>query len=139
MSTQSSSESRSEDIMSFMPYLAKSDIYQREKPYGADFPVDHIEGATMTNHAFEIHPVRFRDIRNRKEDLNLDTNGACLIKARTSLLAEEASNSATPAMKRYVDDVLRLLQQKCPEYVEIRVMDFQVGSSVRGKHRLRQT
>lgn len=124
--------------MSFMPYLARSEVYQMEKPYGADFPVDHIEGAAMTNHVFEIHPVTFRDLRNMKEELNLSTNGACLIKARTSLLAEEASNSATPAMKQYVDELLRVLQQKCPEYVEIRVMDFQVGCAVRGDHEYRQ-
>lgn len=119
------------DVMSFMPHLTRAGVYKTEKPYGADFLVDHIDGAIMTNHTFEVHPITFRDIRNRKESLALDVNGCCLMKVKTALRPEEASDSATPAMGHYAAEILAALQRECPEFVEMRLMDFQVGCLAR--------
>ncbi|KAK1770187.1 hypothetical protein QBC33DRAFT_530329 [Phialemonium atrogriseum] len=115
-----------QDIETFIPFLSKEDLYKVEKPYGADFPVDNIEGAKITNHIFDIHPVRVHDVRGSPHELDLERNGACFIKAGVSLKAEEASITMTPAMEKYIADVLTTLQKKFPGYVEIRLMDFQI-------------
>ncbi|KAK3384635.1 hypothetical protein B0T24DRAFT_589174 [Lasiosphaeria ovina] len=70
----------------------------------------------MTNHVFDIHSVRVHDVRRTPHQLDLERNGACFIKSKVSLEAEEASIIMTPAME---------LQEEFPDYVEIRLMDFQ--------------
>lgn len=81
----------------------------------------------MTNHEFEIHQVQVFDARNREQELNLDTNGACLIKIHTSLRPNEAATSMTPAVEKYTAEVLAALRREFPEYVEIKFMDFLVS------------
>lgn len=72
-------------VSSYMTFLSREVLYQTEKPYATDFPVDDIDGATLTNHIFDTHAIKFHDARTAKELFSLDRNGFCFIKSRTSL------------------------------------------------------
>ncbi|RSL45333.1 hypothetical protein CEP54_014317, partial [Fusarium duplospermum] len=113
-------------IETSIPFLSRDKLYQHTKPYGADFPTDGIEGAEIANHIFETRPVTVYDVRSLDEPLDLETNGACFIKGKTSLARHEASITTTPAISKYADEVMAILRSKFPHYVELRFMDFQV-------------
>ncbi|KAH6988112.1 hypothetical protein BKA56DRAFT_630060 [Ilyonectria sp. MPI-CAGE-AT-0026] len=114
------------DVNSHMTFLARNKLYQTEKPYTTDFPVDDIEGAKMTNQIFDTQPVLFHDARVAKEPLTLDQNGFCFAKAKTSLKAEEATPEKTELMEQYLQEVADILQDKFPQYKEVKSLDFQV-------------
>lgn len=116
----------SKDISSYMTFLSRDDLYQAEKPYTTDFPVDHIEGAKITNHIFDVRPVTFHDGRVVKKPFDLDKNGFCFIEAKTSLQAEDATSERTPVMEKYMQEISDILSMKFPQYKEIKCMDFQV-------------
>ncbi|VUC30708.1 unnamed protein product [Clonostachys rosea] len=113
-------------ITSEIPFLARSDLYKTEKPYGADFPVDGIKGASITNHVFDIVPITFHDARQLNVPLSLEPNGCCFIKAKTSLVAEDATNKMNEAMSGYVQEVVDIVKRNFPQYVEVKFADFQV-------------
>lgn len=114
------------DVNSHMTFLARNELYQTEKPYTTDFPVDEIEGAKMTNQIFDTQPVLFHDARVAKEPLTLDQNGFCFVKAKTSLQAEEATPEKTELMEQYLQEVADILRDKFPQYKEVKSLDFQV-------------
>jgi hypothetical protein len=114
------------DVTSHMPFLAKSQLYEQEKLYGADFSVEDIEGAKITNHVFSIRQVTFHDIRNLQIPLCLEENGACFVKATTSLSAEAACTKRTEAMMNYVEEIVNVVRTHFPQYVEVQFMDYQV-------------
>ncbi|KAK0624768.1 hypothetical protein B0T17DRAFT_607981 [Bombardia bombarda] len=113
------------DTVTTIPFLARDDIYKTEKPYGADFPVDSINGAQSANHRFDFRSVKIHDVKFAQEDLDLDRNGACFIKAETSLKGGDIAASET-AMGRYVTEITAILQKAFPHYVEVRILDHQV-------------
>ena len=114
------------DVSSYMTFLKRNELYQIEKPYATDFPVDEIKGATMTNHIFDTRPIIFHDARVTKEPFTLDRNGFCFIKAKTSLQAEEATPERTELMEQYTQEIVDILRGYFPHYKEIKSMDFQV-------------
>jgi len=114
------------DVSSYMTFLSRNELYQTEKPYTTDFPVNDIEGAKMTNHIFDTHPITFHDARIAKEPFALDRNGFCYIKAKTSLHAEDATSERTELMEQYTQEIADILRDKFPQYQEIKSMDFQV-------------
>jgi len=114
------------DVSSYMTFLSRNELYQTEKPYTTDFPVNDIEGAKMTNHIFDTHPITFHDARIAKEPFALDRNGFCYIKAKTSLQAEDATSERTELMEQYTQEIADILRDKFPQYQEIKSMDFQV-------------
>ncbi|VUC32068.1 unnamed protein product [Clonostachys rosea] len=109
-----------------MTFLSRNKLYETEKPYTTDFPVEGIDGATMTNHTFDVQSIVFHDARSAKESFELDRDGFCYINAETSLKAEDATPEKTEMMDRYTDEVVEILRKKFPQYQEIRSMDFQV-------------
>lgn len=114
------------DVNSYMTFLSRNELYQTEKTYATDFPVDELKGAKMTNHIFDIHPITFHDARKAKESFALDLNGFCYIKAKTSLQAEDATSERTELMQQYMQEIAGILRDKFPQYQEIKPMDFQV-------------
>ncbi|MCJ1309173.1 hypothetical protein MMC25_002829 [Agyrium rufum] len=119
------------DIETHLPYLSRVNLYETEKPFGADFPVDHFDGAKLSNHVFEQVPITVQDARDRGP-FDLDTNGFCVLQAETSLAAVEASNTKTPAIARFLTEIERLLYKSFPGYSRIEVMDFQVRKRASG-------
>ena len=113
------------EVQTTLPYLARDKLYDNEKPFGADFPVDRFEGAQLANHKFESCPVVVHDIRGAKS-ATLEENGFQFVKASTSLSAVDADNTRTPAVDRYLKEIEVLLYENFPDYERIEVMDFQV-------------
>jgi hypothetical protein len=118
------------DISSYMTFLSRHELYQTEKPYATDFPVEDIEGANMTNHIFDTRPITFHDARFVKEPFALDRNGFCYIKVQTSLQAEDATSEKTEQMRQYMQEIADILRARFPQYQEIKAMDFQVRISL---------
>lgn len=113
------------EIQTSLPYLARDKLYDVEKPFGADFPVDRFDGGTLANHKFDSHPVVIHDVRGSYE-MTLEENGFRFIKASTLLTAADATNARTPAVDRYLNEIEVLLYAEFPEYERIEIMDFQV-------------
>ncbi len=113
------------EVQTSLPYLARDVLYDHEKPFGADFPVDRFDGAQLANHKFDSCQVVIHDVRGSKPP-SLDENGFQFIKASTSLAAADATNTKTPAVDKYLKEVEALLYSKFPGYERIEVMDFQV-------------
>lgn len=113
-------------VESYMTFLARDEIYEKEKPYQAGFLVDDIEGAEMTNHKLDVHPVTFYDARTAEKPFTLDRNGFCYIKGETSLKAEDATSERTEPMVNHLQEIIDILKRKFPQYNEIAPMDFQV-------------
>lgn len=119
------------DVKAQLPYLARKDIYQTEKPYGADFPVDHFRGSQLSNHIFEAADVMIRDVRENNS-FTLDKNGFCFLDTPTNLPREQASNTANPAVVQYLSEVERLMYEQFPQYSRIEIMDYQVRKRAPG-------
>lgn len=113
------------DLMTSIPYLARSPVYEREKPYQMDHTVHRPDGIGFANHELERHPITVLDIRNRQKP-SIERNGFCIVKANTTLSADQASNARTPAMSKYLDEIERLLYREFPEYSRIEVLDWGV-------------
>lgn len=113
------------DLQVTLPYLARDDQYRTIKPFGADFPVDHLNEAQITNHVFDREPIRVYDLRGG-QCLDLNVNGACWIKEKTSLRAEDASPARTPEMENYLKEVQELLLKHFSQYVRIEILDYVV-------------
>ncbi|KAI4287470.1 MAG: hypothetical protein L6R35_003276, partial [Caloplaca aegaea] len=111
------------DLMTSIPYLARSPVYEREKPYQMDHTVHRPDGIGFANHELERHPITVLDIRNRQKP-SIERNGFCIVKANTTLSADQASNARTPAMSKYLDEIERLLYREFPEYSRIEVLDW---------------
>jgi hypothetical protein len=117
------------DVSSYATFLSRNELYHTAKPYTTDFPVDEIEGAKMTNHVNDIRPVTFHDARVARKIFTLDENGYCYIKAKTSLRAEDATTERNEIMEQYNREIMDIIQEKFPEYHEIKFMDFHVSIS----------
>lgn len=111
-----------------IPYLARDNLFSTEKPFGADFLVDHMKGSQIANHILEKSSVTIHDIRYARKP-TLEANGFCFLKAITKLKAEDATDEENIATKQYLQDVQRILYENFPEYCRVEVMDFQVRSS----------
>lgn len=112
------------DVQAHLPFLSREETYKRQKPYGADFPVDDIDGACMTNHVFDVQSIKVHDVRGGN-DLTLERNGSCFIKGSTSLAAKDATVNHNKAMDNFIVQILSILQERFPQYTEIRHMDHQ--------------
>lgn len=126
MAISNLSETVPKDVRSYMTFLSRDGLYQTEKPYATDFPVDEIIDAKMTNHIFDTRAMIFHDARNIKETFSLDLNGFCFIDAKTSLRAEDAASERTDIMEQYMQEIVDIMRTKLPQYQDIKAMDFQV-------------
>jgi hypothetical protein len=120
------------DLQTNIPYLARSALYEREKPYQTDHTVQRPEGTGFANHELEPHPVTVLDMRDRQKP-SLDQNGFCIVNAKTTLSAEQADAKRTPAMNNYLGQIERILYREFPEYSRIEVLDWGVSWSLRSQ------
>jgi len=113
------------DLITSIPYLARSPLYEREKPYQMDHTVPRPDNVGFANHELERHPITVLDIRHRQRP-SIERNGFCIVEAKTSLSADQASNARTPIMKEYLNEIEKLLYREFPEYNRIEVLDWGV-------------
>jgi hypothetical protein len=96
------------EVHTHMPYLTRHETYDKEKPFGADFPIDHFQGGQIANHIFDNQAITVHDVRGSKPPA-LDRKGFCFIRPPTSLTAAEASNFRSPPVEKHLFEIERIL------------------------------
>lgn len=110
-----------------LQYLARDDRYRVEKPYSADFNVDHLaDGASKSNLVTTTSDVDVKPIADRG-NFDINVNGFCILKAKTSLTAEEALTKPETAEPMYQAEVEVILRNHFPEYERFEPLDFVVS------------
>jgi hypothetical protein len=115
----------SKDIPLLLPYLARDELFQREKPYSSVFDVGDVPNAKPSNHIIELHPKTIRDGRPQHRDFKLHTNGFQIIRAPTGIDPDKALDKTFLA-RTYVPQMRAILRKQFPEYKSIRFIDYQV-------------
>jgi hypothetical protein len=114
-------------FQTMIPYLARSKVFETEKAFDTDYPVDHVPGARRTNHEDDTRQAHIRNVTNM-EDWSLNTHGFCVFKAQTSsqtdgvFMDQEAyaqRGTREQAHKEYWYEIEALLHEKFPEYSRI--------------------
>ena len=92
-----------------------------EKPYTTAFPVDHIDGAEVTNHEWEAVAVHLRDMRGRLKP-DLDLNGFTIVNHSTRLTAADFKVSER-VEAQYYPELVDLIRQHFPRYKSVVFLD----------------
>ncbi|KAJ5464117.1 CmcJ-like methyltransferase [Penicillium sp. IBT 31633x] len=106
-------------------YVARSSIFETEKAFTTDFPVDHVEGARRTNQEEDHQPVTINCIENPNE-WKLDEHGFCFIKAETHVEAPYTLDTRNEIQKSYWQQIEAIVHEKFPQYSRIESFDFTV-------------
>ncbi len=106
-------------------YLAQDPIFEREKPFDTDVPVDHIAGARASNHRNDERDVTVDPVTDPTE-WDLEKHGFCFIKAKTELSAEDALTRKREVQKDYWYEIEALLHEHFPQYSRIECYDCTV-------------
>lgn len=109
-----------------IPYLAADPLFDVEKPFDTDVPVDHIPGSRESNHVNDERAVTVHLITNPQE-WDLEKHGFCFIRAKTSLSAEDAFTRKREVQKDYWFEIEALLHERFPEYSRIECYDCTVS------------
>ena len=117
-------------IRTGLRYLAPNDLYRTEKPYSADFDVDEEAGAKKGNLITVTRDVNITPITNRG-DFDININGFCILKAETSLTAEDALEKPDEVEPIYQAELEALLHARFPGYKRFESLDFVVSSSIK--------
>lgn len=106
-------------------YLAQDPIFDREKPFDTDVPVDHIARARASNHRNDERDVTVFPVTDPAE-WDLERHGFCFIKAKTGLKAEDALTRKREVQKDYWYEIEALLHEHFPQYSRIEGYDCTV-------------
>ncbi|KAK2595622.1 hypothetical protein QQS21_006669 [Conoideocrella luteorostrata] len=109
----------------YIRYISRSPVFEVEKAFTTDFPVDHVKGARQTNQEEDVRPVRINTIDSPGK-WKLDEHGFCFIKAETRLRAYEAINQREKVQKSYWREIEAILHRNFPRYSRIESFDFTV-------------
>ena len=113
-------------VSTAIQYLARNELYLKEKPYNVDFEVDESIGQN-TNQVLHSQPVSIRAIED-KEKFNIDQHGFCIVKASTSLTLEVAMQGSESIEDAYLSELETMLHKRFPEYSRIEGMEVVVGT-----------
>lgn len=122
-------------LHSTIQYLARSDVYSREKPYIANFAVP--ASARSTNHEFASTPVYVRNAR--LEETRLDTHGFTYRNWPTRMRIEDFEDDDL-VVSTYYRELDGHIRSAFPQYRDILFLDFKVrkrglGFPVTGLHK----
>ncbi|GAW14059.1 hypothetical protein ANO14919_034510 [Xylariales sp. No.14919] len=106
-------------------YLAQDPIFDSEKPFDTDVPVDHIAHARASNHSNDEREVTIFPVTD-PSTWDLDKHGFCFIKARTDLKAEDALTRKREVQKDYWYEIEAILHEHFPQYSRIECYDCTV-------------
>jgi len=106
-------------------YLARDSIFDKEKPFDTDVPVDHIPHARASNHSNDEQNVAVFPITDSTE-WDLEKHGFCFIKAKTTLTAQDAFTRKREVQKGYWFEIEALLHERFPQYSRIECFDCTV-------------
>ena len=110
-------------------YLAQDPIFDVEKPFDTDVPVDHITRARASNHSNDERDVTVIPIIDPAE-WDLEKHGFCFIKAKTGLKAEDALTRKREVQKDYWYEIEALLHEYFPQYSRIDCYDCTVQTLI---------
>ncbi|KUJ17108.1 uncharacterized protein LY89DRAFT_646248 [Mollisia scopiformis] len=113
------------DIQSIIPYLKRDPLYHQFKPFSASFRVESVTEEQSSNHMFEYVPVTVHDVRGLEKPMDLDVNGFCYMKQKTSVTSEMANTIAT-YQELYFEEIEDFLYNNFPQYSRFECMDLQV-------------
>jgi hypothetical protein len=106
-------------------YLAQDLIFDIEKPFDTDVPVDHTPGARASNHRNDERAVTVYAITDPSE-WDLEKHGFGFIKAKTGLKAEDALTRKREVQEEYWYEIEALLYENYPQYSRIECYDCTV-------------
>lgn len=107
-------------------YLARDPIFEVEKPFDTDVSVEHIPNARASNHENDEQSVTVHPITDPSK-WKLDAHEFCLVKAKTSLTAEDALTRKREVQKDYWYEIEAILHEEFPEYSRIECYDCTVS------------
>jgi hypothetical protein len=110
-----------------MHYIARSPIFETEKAFDTDFPVDNIEGARGTNHTTDARAVIVHPIQDPTY-WDLDVHGFCVLKEKTHLDPQDAFSRKREVQKDYWFEIEAILHEVFPRYSRIESYDCTVCS-----------
>lgn len=105
-------------------YIARDALYDKEKPYAADFSAP----GKSSNHIFDARDIIVKDARQRKQNFTLDKNGFCLLESPTSVTFESLSSDEDSTFLTYYREMEALVLKRFPEYSKVVVLEHQVGT-----------
>lgn len=109
-----------------LDYVARTQVLEKEKCFDTDFVVDWIEGARRSNLVFEPKNATVTPIRD-PDKFDIDTNGFCIVKAKTNLTVEDAFEKKQETKKAYWYEIEALVHAKFPRYSRIESYDSTAG------------
>jgi hypothetical protein len=110
----------------YVRYLARSPIFEKEKAFSTDFPVDHVEGARRTNHEADDRLVTVTAIKNPSQ-WDLDVHGFCFLHAETHLDRNDVYTRKKEVQDAYWYEIEAILHRNFPQYSRIESFDLTVG------------
>lgn len=113
------------DICTTFPYLARDALYQKEKPYAADFSVENSD-VVLTNHIVDFMDLIVSDARPQRGLFSLQLHGFCFLQARTSVGTHNAGDEQF-VEETYFDEIEAVLHDNFPEYSRLECLDYQVS------------
>jgi hypothetical protein len=114
-------------VTTTLRYLARDELWEREKPYAADFQIDKSLSHKPTNYITSDQPMSVTAIK-LEDRFELDTHGFCTIKAKTSLKAEDALTQSEEVQSVYFSEIEAVLCRHFPEYIRWEPMEFVVST-----------
>lgn len=115
----------SHTMNTFLSYLARDELYEKEKSFSTDFAVDHIPGARATNGKTDERLVSMHDIHTSK-DITFDTAGFCLANFHSQFSADDLVNNGEEAKLGYWKEIQQLILSTFPEYQKVECYDLTV-------------
>ncbi|KAI0435543.1 hypothetical protein F4803DRAFT_545199 [Xylaria telfairii] len=113
-------------------YIKRSPVFEHEKAFSIDYPVDHVPQARDTNQEEDMRTVAVTPITDPGV-WDLDVHGFCFLKAKTDLTFHDASGRRTEVQGPYWESIITLMHQKFPgRWSRIEAFDFTVRKRVSG-------
>ena len=116
---------KNKDIHTTLPYLARSSIYAKQKPFATDF-IPKVSNATRTNHVFDFIDISVTDAQPIRDTFTLQDNGFCFLISDTVLTSDNAGDP-TFVEENYYPEVESALYRAFPEYARLECLDHQVN------------
>ncbi len=104
-------------------HLARTEKYNREKPFVANFSIADIKGAKQWNHEFAAAQVFINDDRNRT--FSLEKEGFTFLKHKSSVSGEDWVDKDV-VETQYFDEIEELVKSS-GGYKDVVFLDYQAG------------
>ncbi|KAK3382104.1 putative CmcJ-like methyltransferase [Lasiosphaeria ovina] len=109
-------------------YLSRSPLFETDKAFSTDFPVDHVEGARRTNHEAEHRPMSITAVEDPSH-WELDVHGFCFVHAKTDLAADNVYKNKKEVQAAYWYEIEAILHKSFPQYSRIESFDLTVNGA----------